>query len=74
MEQTKKRSAVSWVIEFAGQKKPNYILSVILAMCKVVFGLMPYLYMADIVGKLIFFPPLFGTALYPLYYRIQHQF
>ena len=49
MEKTKKRSAISWVIEFAGQKKPNYILSVILAMCKVVFGLMPYLYMADIV-------------------------
>ncbi len=53
MEKTKKRPAISWVIEFAGQKKPNYILSVILAMCKVVFGLMPYLYMADIVGKLL---------------------
>ena len=53
MEQTKKRSAISWVVEFAGQKKPNYILSVILAMCKVVFGLMPYLYMADIVRKLL---------------------
>ncbi len=53
MEQTKKRSAISWVVEFAGQKKPNYILSVILPMCKVVFGLMPYLYMADIVRKLL---------------------
>lgn len=53
MEQTKKRSAVSWVIEFAGQKKPNYIFSILLAMCKVVFGLMPYLYMADIVRKLL---------------------
>ena len=53
MEQTKKRSAISLVIEFAGQKKPNYIFSVLLAMCKVVFGLMPYLYMADIVGKLL---------------------
>ena len=53
MEQAKKRSAISWVIEFAGQKKPNYILSVALAMCKVVFGLMPYLYMADIVKKLL---------------------
>ena len=53
MEKTKKRSAISWVIEFAGQKKPNYIFSVLLAMCKVVFGLMPYLYMADIVGKLL---------------------
>ena len=53
MKKTKKRSAVSWVIEFAGQKKPNYIFSVLLAMCKVVFGLMPYLYMADIVKKLL---------------------
>jgi ATP-binding cassette subfamily B protein len=53
MKKTKKRSAISWVIEFAGQKKPNYIFSVLLAMCKVVFGLMPYLYMADIVKKLL---------------------
>ncbi|MCR4840680.1 MAG: ABC transporter ATP-binding protein/permease [Lachnospiraceae bacterium] len=53
MEQTKKRSAISWVIEFAGQKKTNYIFSVLLAMCKVVFGLMPYLYLADVVKKLL---------------------
>ena len=53
MEKTKKRSTLSWVAEFAGQKKPNYILSVLLAMCKVVFGLVPYLYMADIVDKLL---------------------
>ena len=53
MEKTKKRSAISWVIEFAGQKKLNYIFSILLAVCKVVFGLMPYLYMADIVKKLL---------------------
>ena len=53
MEKTKKRSAISWVIEFAGQKKSNYIFSVLLAVCKVIFGLMPYLYMADIVRKLL---------------------
>ncbi|MBR4554894.1 MAG: ABC transporter ATP-binding protein [Ruminococcus sp.] len=53
MERSKKRSAVSWVIEFAGQKKPNYIFSVLLAMCKVICGLVPYLYMADIVKKLL---------------------
>ena len=53
MERSKKRSAVSWVIEFAGQKKPNYIFSILLAMCKVVCGLVPYLYMADIVKKLL---------------------
>ena len=53
MEKTKKRSTLSWVAEFAGHKKTNYILSVILAMCKVVFGIVPYLYMADIVDKLL---------------------
>ena len=53
MQKTRKRSAISWVIEFAGQKKPNYIFSVLLAMCKVVCGLVPYVYMADIVDKLL---------------------
>ena len=53
MKKTRKRSAISWVIEFAGQKKPNYIFSVLLAMCKVVCGLVPYVYMADIVDKLL---------------------
>ena len=53
MEKIKKRSAISWVIEFAGQKKSNYIFSVLLAVCKVIFGLMPYLYVADIVRKLL---------------------
>ena len=41
------------MIEFAGQKKPNYIISVILAFCKVICGIIPYLYMADIVKKLL---------------------
>ena len=49
----KKRSTLSWVAEFAGQKKPNYILSVLFAFAKVVFGLLPYIYLADIVRKLI---------------------
>lgn len=54
MSQTKKkRSTLSWVAEFAGQKKPNYILSVIFAFGKVVSGIMPYIYMADVVDKLL---------------------
>ncbi len=52
-KQRKKRSAISWVAEFAGQKRSNYILSVLLAVMKVVCGLMPYVYMADIVDKLL---------------------
>lgn len=49
----RKRSTLSWVIKFAGQKKSNYILSVMLAMLKVVCELMPYIYMAEIVEKLL---------------------
>ncbi len=49
----KKRSTLSWVAEFAGQKKPNYILSVIFAFGKVICGIVPYLYMANIVNRLL---------------------
>ena len=49
----RKRSTLSWVAEFAGQKRTNYILSVLLAMIKVVCGIMPYVYMADFVEKLL---------------------
>ena len=49
----KKRSAISWVAEFAGQKKLNYIFSVLFATAKVICGLMPYVYMADIVKRLL---------------------
>ena len=52
-EKEKKRGTVSWVLEFAGQKKPNYILSVIFAFGKVVCGILPYVYMADIVKRLL---------------------
>ena len=52
-KQQRKRSTLSWVAEFAGQKRPNYILSVLLAMIKVICGIMPYVYMADIVDKLL---------------------
>ena len=52
-KQQQKRSTLSWVAEFAGQKRTNYILSVLLAMIKVVCGIMPYVYMAHIVDKLL---------------------
>ena len=52
-EKKKKRSTLSWVAEFAGQKKPNYIMSVILAFGKVICGIIPYIYMADIVKRLL---------------------
>lgn len=53
MEKKKKSSALSRVLGFAGQKKLNYILSVLLAVCKVVCGLVPYIYMAEMVDKLL---------------------
>lgn len=52
-KQQRNRSTLSWVTEFAGQKKANYILSVLLAVIKVICGIMPYVYMADIVDKLL---------------------
>ena len=52
-KQQKKRSTLSWVAEFAGQKKLNYILSVILATAKVICGIVPYIFMADIVKHLL---------------------
>ncbi len=52
-KQQQKRSTLSWVAEFAGQKRTNYVLSVLLAMIKVVCGIMPYVYMAHIVDKLL---------------------
>ena len=53
VKKKKKHSTLSWVAEFAGQKKANYILSVMFAFCKVLCGIMPYIYLADIVKKLI---------------------
>lgn len=52
-KQQRKHSTLSWVAEFAGQKRTNYILSVLLALLKVICGLLPYVYMADIVDKLL---------------------
>ncbi len=42
-----------FMIIISGREKANYIISVILAMCTVVCGLVPYFYMADIVNKLL---------------------
>ena len=51
--QQKKRSTLSWVVEFAGQKRLNYILSILLATAKVLCGIVPYMYLADIVRRLL---------------------
>ncbi len=52
-KKVKKRSAMSWVMEFAGNKRSSYIGSIILAIISVVCGFIPYIYMAKIVRGLI---------------------
>ncbi|WP_019680056.1 ABC transporter ATP-binding protein [Ruminococcus flavefaciens] len=49
----KKRSLLSWVIEFAGRKKSYFGGSVVLAIFGVAASFIPYLIMADIVEKLL---------------------
>ncbi len=53
MNSTKKRSTLSWVLEFAGMNKSSYILSVLFAIVSVVAGFVPYFYVAKIVRALI---------------------
>ncbi|MCR5145326.1 MAG: ABC transporter ATP-binding protein/permease [Lachnospiraceae bacterium] len=49
----KKRSTLSWVLEFAGRKKSFYLGSVLLAILGVAASFVPYLIIANIVGNLI---------------------
>ena len=49
----KKRSTLSWVLEFAGRKKFYFLLSVILAILGVAMSFVPYLLTADIVRNLL---------------------
>ena len=53
METKKKRSTFSWVLEFAGRKKGYYLGSVLLAILGVAASFVPYLIIADVVGKLL---------------------
>lgn len=49
----KKKSTLSWVIEFAGMNKSAYLLSIITALISVFAGFVPYLFIARIVRALI---------------------
>jgi ATP-binding cassette subfamily B protein len=53
MKKKKERSTVSWVLEFAGQKKSMYIYSVIMAFLGAVFQMFPYLVIARMIQKLL---------------------
>ena len=60
----KERSTMSWLAEFAGEKKSLYFASVIFAIIGVVCSVVPYIIMGDMVAKLIV-----GNRDWPLYLR-----
>ena len=49
----KERSTMSWLAEFAGEKKSLYLASVILAIIGVACSIVPYIIMGDMVAKLV---------------------
>ncbi len=49
----KKRSAFSWVLEFAGREKSYYLGSFLIAILGVTVSFVPYLIIADVVAKLL---------------------
>ena len=57
MEQAKKkekeRSSASWIMEFAGQKKSYYIMSVLVAIMGSLCHIVPFIFMADVINKLL---------------------
>ena len=57
----KKRSAVSWIAEFAEDRKTYYALSVLTAVLGVLCGIAPYFFIADIIKKLLAGTRVFGV-------------
>ncbi len=49
----RKRGTLSWVLVFAGNRRSTYALSVLLAICSVVCGFLPYIFLAKIVRGLL---------------------
>lgn len=60
----KEKSVISWLTEFAGTHKSLYTASVLLAVCGVACGIMPYIIMGDMVAKLISGNRQWGNYLY----------
>ncbi len=52
-KKVRKRSTLSWVMEFAGSKRSGYAASVLLAVLSVLCGFIPYIFMAGIVRGLL---------------------
>ena len=64
----KKKSAVSWILTWAGQKRIVYVWSVLLAIGNVIFKIFPYFIIADIVKLFLSgekeFEPYFAKAVF----------
>ena len=53
VKKERKRSTLSWIMEFAGSKRSSYVSSVLLAILSVFCGFIPYTFMAKIVRGLL---------------------
>lgn len=53
MNDQSKRSVPAWIWDFAGQHRPQYVLSVLSAVCGVACGILPYFVMAGIISDLL---------------------
>lgn len=52
-EQTKQKGLISYILKFAENNKKSYVKSIILALIGVIFSLIPYFLMGDIVRRLM---------------------
>lgn len=50
---TKKRSVISWLWEFSGRRKAEYLASILMAVSGVICSLIPYYIMIDIIKGLV---------------------
>ena len=53
LKEEAQRSTASWILEFAGEKRINYIASIILALCGAICHMIPFFLMARVVQMLI---------------------
>ena len=60
-EKEKKRSPFSWILEFAGEKKVFYIISVLFALAGAVCQVLPFYIVAQIIRKLLMGEMSFGV-------------
>lgn len=53
MKEKKERSLIQWIVQWAGQRKGYYILSMVLALINVLFRIVPYFLIGNIVTHIL---------------------